>query len=445
MVDRDRVLWGLLIALLIYPNDNFGGASPPEFKAPITNLTVALGRDAIFTCLVDHLGGYRVGWVKADTKAIQAIHDHVITHNPRVSVSHSDHSTWNLHIKGVQLEDAGLYMCQINTDPMKSQTGMLSIEVPPDFVAEETSGDVSIREGGQVKLTCRATGVPSPQINWHREDGQDIVIRDATFLPTDQKLKAKTVSKHRGEELRLTKVSRNDMGAYLCIASNGVPPAISKRITINVHFPPVIHVPNQLVAAPRGTDVALECQVEASPKSINYWVKDSGDMIISSLKYEAQSIPLSAFRTRMILTIHNLQEHDFGTYTCTAKNSLGEVDFSIRLYKMTGTGSQQKSDYDEEVDDTEQVAYGSADDDKMENKVEGKAYASDNTVQGHVGLPASSISSPPPTMKITRRRPTAMTGSPQGDRSSSSAYGLFHCHSLMATVLFIMIKHFKLY
>lgn len=39
---------------------------------------------------------------------------------------------------------------------------------------------------------------------------------------------------------------------------------------------PVIHVPNQLVGAPLGTDVGLECFVEASPKSINYWVKDNG-------------------------------------------------------------------------------------------------------------------------------------------------------------------------
>lgn len=65
----------------------------------------------------------QVGWVKADTKAIQAIHDHVITHNPRVSVSHNDHSTWNLHIRNVQEEDRGQYMCQINTDPMESQVG----------------------------------------------------------------------------------------------------------------------------------------------------------------------------------------------------------------------------------------------------------------------------------------------------------------------------------
>lgn len=39
---------------------------------------------------------------------------------------------------------------------------------------------------------------------------------------------------------------------------------------------PVIQVPNQLVGAPLGTDVTLECYVESSPKSINYWVKDPG-------------------------------------------------------------------------------------------------------------------------------------------------------------------------
>ncbi|KAG8229387.1 hypothetical protein J437_LFUL000908 [Ladona fulva] len=40
---------------------------------------------------------------------------------------------------------------------------------------------------------------------------------------------------------------------------------------------PVIQVPNQLVGAPLATDVTLECYVEASPKSINYWVRESGE------------------------------------------------------------------------------------------------------------------------------------------------------------------------
>ena len=46
---------------------------------------------------------------------------------------------------------------------------------------------------------------------------------------------------------------------------------------------PVIHVPNQLVGAPLGTDVVLECFVEASPKTINYWLKDDGEISLKHL------------------------------------------------------------------------------------------------------------------------------------------------------------------
>ena len=37
-----------------------------------------------------------------------------------------------------------------------------------------------------------------------------------------------------GEQLDLIRVSRTEMGAYLCIAQNKVPPSISKRIILNV-------------------------------------------------------------------------------------------------------------------------------------------------------------------------------------------------------------------
>lgn len=63
----------------------------------------------------------QVAWIKADTKAVLAIHEHVITNNARLSVTHSDYNTWTLNIRGVRREDRGIYMCQVNTDPMKSQ------------------------------------------------------------------------------------------------------------------------------------------------------------------------------------------------------------------------------------------------------------------------------------------------------------------------------------
>ncbi|KAL1384671.1 hypothetical protein pipiens_012984 [Culex pipiens pipiens] len=37
-----------------------------------------------------------------------------------------------------------------------------------------------------------------------------------------------------GESVEISKISRLDMGAYLCIASNGVPPTVSKRIKVSV-------------------------------------------------------------------------------------------------------------------------------------------------------------------------------------------------------------------
>lgn len=38
----------------------FTGCFKPEFSEPLLNLSVAVGRDAVFRCLVHHLGGYRV-------------------------------------------------------------------------------------------------------------------------------------------------------------------------------------------------------------------------------------------------------------------------------------------------------------------------------------------------------------------------------------------------
>lgn len=43
--------------------------------------------------------------------------------------------------------------------------------------------------------------------------------------------------------------------------------------------PPMIWIQNQLVGAMEGQQITLECHSEAYPKSINYWTKDSGNII----------------------------------------------------------------------------------------------------------------------------------------------------------------------
>ncbi|KAK8740230.1 hypothetical protein OTU49_003113, partial [Cherax quadricarinatus] len=115
-------------------------------------------------------------WVQVDTQTILTIHKQVITRNPRIALLHNDHRTWHLELKNVREKDRGWYMCQVNTDPMRYRQGYVDVVVPPDIIDRESSGDLTIREGQDVTLTCRAKGHPNPSIVWRREDNQDIVL-----------------------------------------------------------------------------------------------------------------------------------------------------------------------------------------------------------------------------------------------------------------------------
>ena len=50
--------------------------------------------------------------------------------------------------------------------------------VPPDIIDDQTSGDMVAREGSNVTLSCAATGSPTPNIIWRREDGQKILLEN---------------------------------------------------------------------------------------------------------------------------------------------------------------------------------------------------------------------------------------------------------------------------
>ncbi|XP_051861177.1 uncharacterized protein LOC117572509 isoform X6 [Drosophila albomicans] len=94
----------------------------------------------------------------------------------------------------------------------------------------------------------------------------------------------------------------------------------------------MIWVPNQLVGAPAGTDVTIDCHTEAHPKAIIYWVYNSV-MVLPSKKYKTDYTE-NSYRAHMKLTIRNLQYGDFGNYRCISKNSLGETEGSIRVYEI---------------------------------------------------------------------------------------------------------------
>uniref|UniRef100_A0A0A1WQT5 Neurotrimin n=1 Tax=Zeugodacus cucurbitae TaxID=28588 RepID=A0A0A1WQT5_ZEUCU len=295
----------------------------PKFSFPIVNVTASVGREAFLTCVVQDLGSFKVAWLRVDTQTILTIQNHVITKNQRIGITNSEHKTWTMKIKDIKESDKGWYMCQINTDPMKSQMGYLDVVVPPDILDYPTSTDMVVREGSNVTLKCAATGSPEPTITWRRENGVPIELANGSEVLSVE-----------GITLDLPQVKRQHMGAYLCIASNGVPPSVSKRITLIVHFPPMITVQNQLIGAVENKNVTLECQSEAFPKSINYWTRERGDIVPPGVKYTSGVTEIGEYRNAMQLHISDLTQAEFGAYRCVAKNSLGDTDGTIKLYRI---------------------------------------------------------------------------------------------------------------
>ena len=94
--------------------------------------------------------------------------------------------------------------------------------------------------------------------------------------------------------ISLTSVTRRDSGAYLCIASNGVPPAVSRRMMLDVMVPPVVSLEEELVTARVGSSVRLGCSVEANPDPILSWANNNRAITKGETEKRIENIYLGA-------------------------------------------------------------------------------------------------------------------------------------------------------
>ncbi|GIY04381.1 lachesin [Caerostris darwini] len=213
------------------------------------------------------------------------------------------------------------------------------------------SSDTVVEERSKLSLRCEASGDPKPKVSWRREDKKVInlgllrgrkhskyVVSSVSYICGALKLQVE------GEYLNISVVSREHMAAYLCIASNGVAPAVSKRIVLQVNFRPKIRIPNRLVGAATGSDVTLECRLEASPSPLTSWVRSDGIMLVNNSKYEIVECQ-HGYKVDMKIKIRNVVENDFGSYKCLAKNTLAAKEGFIRLYKLNQRSKASKKNY----------------------------------------------------------------------------------------------------
>lgn len=92
-----------------------------------------------------------------------------------------------------------------------------------------------------------------------------------------------------------------------------------------------------------GTHIDVECAIEASPRSVSYWIKEplgrnyhqsqqQQNVLQEGDKYNISESLSAYYVTSLRLRIFNFSESDVAAYICVASNMMGRANATIRLY-----------------------------------------------------------------------------------------------------------------
>ncbi|XP_062573754.1 lachesin-like isoform X2 [Saccostrea cucullata] len=343
-------------------------AVEPSFDVPIVNITVVAGKTAVLPCSIESLGEFKVVWTDR-WSTLLTYGDRRIINDERISVERPRLRDWNLVIREVQYTDQGNYVCQINTLPIKTNSVLLHVLVPPEIL-DSSSSDMTAKEGDTVTLTCNVTGIPRPTVQWFRKphaDSRDqhkervkttthghygnqqsddhclytvshrVFEVELTSAPIAQVIGHDPVVNNgvgiNGEILIIHNVSRYCDGIYECVAFNDVPPAVNRVMSVMVEFPPEVWLDNRRLGQSVGKETILECKVTAFPQAVSAW-RFQSNFLSNSHKHRIDIYQDKGHTIILSLRIMNITKEDFGQYSCYASNAFGEDEEAMTLYEF---------------------------------------------------------------------------------------------------------------
>uniref|UniRef100_A0A8C9N6Y6 Hemicentin-1 n=1 Tax=Serinus canaria TaxID=9135 RepID=A0A8C9N6Y6_SERCA len=267
---------------------------PPRIRSTDTQYTVTESSQAVLSCVAEGIPAPTINWRKDN----MLLRD---TMGKYQTVPGGD-----LILDSVGPEDSGSYTCiATNAAGEDTHTVTLTVHVLPAFT--ELPGDVALTKGEQLRLTCKATGVPVPRITW-------------TFNNNIIPAQYDDVNGH--SELLIERVSKEDSGTYVCSAENTVG-SIKAIGFVYVKEPPVFKGDyHSSRIEPLGGNAMLNCEVRGDPPPTIQWSRKGVGVQISN-------------RIRQLvngsLAIYGTVNEDAGDYKCVATNDVGVVERSLTL------------------------------------------------------------------------------------------------------------------
>ncbi|KRZ05010.1 Protein amalgam [Trichinella zimbabwensis] len=299
----------------------------PHFGTPMKDVMARKNDNVSFTCQVRNIGRHLVAFVRTDPTVLITWQQRVFFGNQqKYSLEQADEH-WILHINNVQMSDEGIYMCQVNTNPMIAQIASLTLEKPPKINKNKTTHDLIVKEGSNVSLACAADGNPKPDLSWRKKNGPVIQTNEPEGFGESVIYK---------ENFTIFNVHRSHMGEYICLASNGIPPDESWTLKLHVHFAPdIISAPS--VKGKKTATARLSCFVEAWPKPTFMWKFENQFILAENYKYHVETLSNFSFvfQYQAILRVNFLERADFGVYRCEAFNEHGKITATILLEEIS--------------------------------------------------------------------------------------------------------------
>ncbi|KAH9498301.1 hypothetical protein Btru_006486 [Bulinus truncatus] len=326
------------------------GHTKPRFIRELEYMTVTQGSLVRLECAVTGEPKPKIKWYKDRLR---------IDSDAHYKIRSYEDGTATLVIEGVDVEDAGSYMCVAENDagsassegkirvqkvyeerpsqdlattkldgrsrPDEGPVKKYQLHVSPDFTAKLKNKTVP--EGSTVRLNCSVTGIPEPSIRWFK-DGQEIFDgHDYTMRNNYGLLSLEIVMAKRSLAGKYTVEASNIEGTVSCSCNLDVE-GEEELTSLELDFlRPKFITQIEDIYVNEGEDATFTCTAAGKPMPAFKWQRDMinitpGKNVESEWDNQGHAS----------LTLHKVKPSDGGLYYCIAQSRAGRAKCSAYLH-----------------------------------------------------------------------------------------------------------------